>query len=105
MDWDILFLIPMTWASPVLAPVLCSLIMFLFAMIILYRDYRGKSLFMSFLDILCFILAGIIIIVSFCIPGPHIAQPDYGSYFYWPVFGTGLLLGIGTFIKCLLKKQ
>ncbi|MHC4753080.1 MAG: hypothetical protein ACYTFW_24855, partial [Planctomycetota bacterium] len=37
MDWDILFLIPVTWASPVLYPVLISITLLIFAGIILYR--------------------------------------------------------------------
>jgi hypothetical protein len=35
--WDILFLIPVTWVSPVLAPVLCSLCMIAMA---LFFDFR-----------------------------------------------------------------
>jgi len=105
MDWDILFLIPMTWASPVLAPVLCSLLMLLFAIVILYRDFKGKYICVSFLEWLAFISAGVIIIVSFCIPGPHTAQDDYFKYFSWPLFGAGFLLAIGTFIKSLVNKE
>jgi len=35
MDWDVLFLIPVTWVSPVLAPVLVSLTMIALAILIL----------------------------------------------------------------------
>ncbi len=41
LTWDVLFLIPTTWTGPVLTPVLISLTMILFAMVILYRDERG----------------------------------------------------------------
>ncbi|MHC4582831.1 MAG: hypothetical protein ACYS14_15365, partial [Planctomycetota bacterium] len=41
MDWDILFLIPVTWASPVLYPVLISVALLAFAVVILYRDSCG----------------------------------------------------------------
>lgn len=34
LTWDILFLIPITWVGPVLAPVLCSLLMIVFAVIL-----------------------------------------------------------------------
>lgn len=34
LTWDILFLIPITWIGPVLAPVLCSLLMIVFAVIL-----------------------------------------------------------------------
>ncbi len=105
MDWDILFLIPMTWASPVLAPVLCSIVMLLFAIVILYRDNKGKSIYTTYFDWLAFFLAGLIIIVSFCIPGPHTAQEDYYKYFYWPLFGFGFLLFISIFIKCLINRK
>jgi hypothetical protein len=103
MDWDILFLIPTVWASPVLAPVLCSIVMLLFAMVILYYDSYGKSFKITYFDGFIYLLAGLIIIISFCIPGPHTAQDDYSSYFNWYLFAAGLLAAIGTFIKQLLK--
>jgi hypothetical protein len=103
LDWDILFLIPTAWASPVLAPVLCSIVMLLFAMVILYYDSYGKSFKVTYFEYLIFSLAGLIIIISFCIPGPYTAQEDYNSYFNWYLFAAGLLLAIGIFIKCLFK--
>lgn len=105
MDWDILFLIPMAWAGPVIAPVLVSIILLIFAIIILYRDSRGRPIRAGFIDWLGFIAAGIIIVVSFCIPGPHIAEPDYQSYFYWSIFATGNIIAVALFAKCLLKSK
>lgn len=105
MDWDILFLIPVTWASPVLAPVLSSITFLVFAMMIFYRDHYGRPIKASRIDWIGFIAAAVIIVVSFCIPGPHIAEPDYQSYFYWPVFAAGLIGAIVLFIKCLLKSK
>lgn len=105
MDWDILFLIPIAWAGPVVAPVLVSIVMLVFAMIILYRDCRGSPIRASRIDWIGFTTAAVIIVVSFCIPGPHIAEPDYQSYFYWPVFAAGLTGAIALFVKCLLKSK
>jgi len=42
--WDVLFLIPVPWIGPVLAPVICSLTMILFAAIIFYFQFTGRSL-------------------------------------------------------------
>lgn len=39
--WDILFLIPVTWTSPVLAPVLVSLAMILLAMVLVHYTDKG----------------------------------------------------------------
>lgn len=105
MDWDILFLIPVTWAGPVLAPVLVSIILLIFAVIILYRDCCGRPVRANWIEWLGFIAAGVIIVVSFCIPGPHIAEPDFYSYFYWSVFAAGLLGAIALFVKCLSKPK
>jgi hypothetical protein len=35
LEWDILFLIPITWLGPVLAPVICSITMIVLSMVIL----------------------------------------------------------------------
>ncbi len=105
MDWDILFLIPTTWASAILYPVLISITLLVFAAVILYRDAHGESIKVTRFDWLTFIIAGIIVVVSFCTTGPHVTQPDFESYFYWPLFAVGLLLAVGMFIKCLLKSK
>ncbi|MCP4258840.1 MAG: hypothetical protein GY774_15255 [Planctomycetes bacterium] len=105
MDWDILFLIPRTWASAVLYPVLISITMLVFAAVILYRDAHGRTFKVTLADWLAFIIAGIVVVVSFCTPGPHVTQPDFKSHFYWPLFAAGLLLAVGMFIKCLLKSK
>jgi hypothetical protein len=105
MDWDILFLIPLPWASPVLAPIIVSLVMLIFAVIILYCDYHGKLIKISPAERLSLCLAGIIIVVSFCIAGHYITQAEYASHFSWLLFLAGLVLAITIFAKRLLKKN
>lgn len=105
MDWDILFLIPLVWAGPVVAPVLVSIILLVFAVIILYRDCRGRPIRAGWIEWLGFIAAAVIVVVSFCIPGPHIAEPDYQSHFYWPIFALGNIIAIALFARCLLKSK
>lgn len=103
MEWDILFLIPVAWASPVLYPVIVSIAMLAFAIVILYENSQGRSIKVNLLEWTLFFIAGLIIIVSFCIPGPHISQDDYASYFYWPIFAAGLIPATVTFTRCYLK--
>jgi hypothetical protein len=103
MDWDILFLIPMPWAGPVLAPVLVSFVMLIFAAVILYRDCRARPVKATLYDWLVFFIAAVIVIISFCIPGPHTAQEDYASYFYWSLFAAGLLPAVLVFVRCLVR--
>ena len=103
MDWDILFLIPVSWAGPVLAPILVSLVMFFFAVSILYCDSCTKQLKVTLYDWIAFFVAGFILVVSFCIPGLHTAEDSYITYFYWPLFSAGLLLAVLVFTKCLVR--
>lgn len=50
LDWDILFLIPITWVGPVLAPVLCSLVMLWMTALILRHESRGDLLPFNWLE-------------------------------------------------------
>lgn len=105
VDWDILFLIPITWAGPLLAPVLISLTLLLFAVIILYRDSCASGLKVTLMDWLGFSLAGLVVVVSFCIAGRHIRKRDFKSHFYWPVFALGYISAAILFLRCLLKSN
>lgn len=103
MDWDILFLIPVTWASPVLYPVLISIVLLVWAVIIIYRDSCSRPLRPTLPDWIAFVVSGLIIIISFCIVGGRITEQDFESYFYRSLFAVGLILGIATFLKCCLN--
>ena len=105
MDWDILFLIPTIWASAVLCPIIISAIMLAFAVIILYRDAVGRPIKVTPFDWLIFLAASVIVVVSFCTPGRHIASPNYKAHFYWPIFALGAASAIAAFTKCLLKPE
>ncbi len=43
LTWDLLFLIPLPWLGPVLAPVICSVTMMIMAVIIIGRQERGYT--------------------------------------------------------------
>jgi hypothetical protein len=105
MDWDILFLIPCTWASPVLYPVLISITLIVFAVAMLYLSSCGRPVKATLSDWLAFSTAGFIVVLSFCIAGLHSTAQDYASYFYRPLFAVGYLLSIAIFLKCLLKSK
>lgn len=105
MDWDILFLMPTVWAAPVLAPLLVSVTMLLFAAIILYRASTTGPIVVKRLDWLGFFLAALVIVVSFCIAGRYISSLDFRSHFYWPLFALGNLSAVALFVKCLLKAR
>jgi hypothetical protein len=101
MDWDILFLIPRIWASPILYPILVSAAMFAFAVAILYRCAQGRPLPVTRADWLGWSASLLVIVVSFCLGGTHITEPNYAEYFHWPVFGVGFAVGVAICVKSL----
>jgi hypothetical protein len=105
MDWDILFLIPVAWAGPVLAPVLVSVVMLLIGGMILYRDASGKAIKMTAWDMAGLAIASLIIITSFCIAGRFMQSADYASHFSWVMFGAGLTGATVISGRCVYKKE
>lgn len=105
MDWDILFLIPVTWASPVLYPVLISILLLAFAVVILYRSSCARPVKATLPDWFGFFISGLIMIVSFCIAGVHATEQEFASHFYRSLFAAGYLLCAATFVKCSLKSK
>jgi hypothetical protein len=103
LDWDVLFLIPVVWASPVLYPVLVSALMFAFAVAILYGCAHGQFLTVTRFDWLGWLVSTGIVVVSFCLGGRHIARTDYAQYFPPWLFVVGFALGIGVCAKVLLR--
>jgi hypothetical protein len=103
MDWDVLFLIPVTWASPVLAPVLVSITMLAFAGVILYLDSVKRLVRLSKFEQLGLFTACLIVVISFCIAGLHITKPGFASHFSWIAFLAGLISAILLFIRCVLR--
>jgi len=95
LDWDILFLIPLTWAGPVLAPLITSLTMLLVAALFL----TSKTVKLTFLPVAGLVILIAMIVVLYCLAGLRITEPDYNSYFSWPVFITLHLMVIVMLLR------
>lgn len=65
MTYDILFLIPVTWVGPVITPVLVSLTMIGFAILILIFDNRGIKTIINKWEWTLLISGSLILIVAF----------------------------------------
>jgi hypothetical protein len=65
LTWDILFLIPVIWTGPVLAPVLVSLTMIVLSFIILYFEQKNEQFVIHRPVIFLVILGSVLIFISF----------------------------------------
>jgi hypothetical protein len=104
--WDVLFLIPVPWVGPVLAPVTVALTMIGMALVLLYLEQRGAVLPAGKTVWLAQIVASLIVIVSFTmdvvprLPDNGILLTQWTPAFYrWWMLLVGQALAIGTFIS------
>jgi hypothetical protein len=65
MTWDILFLIPTTWVGPVIAPLLISVIMIVFAIIISRSTSRSVQIRIKPLEWMFLISGSFVLIIGF----------------------------------------
>jgi len=65
LTWDILFLIPVVWAGPVLAPVICSVTMVAIAGCVMYFYQKGYPVKIHLVEWIVLSLGVFIIITSF----------------------------------------
>jgi hypothetical protein len=63
--WDILFLIPITWLGPVIAPVISSVSMIILSLVLLYFHEKTADFRLSRIEILLIISGAVIIFISF----------------------------------------
>jgi hypothetical protein len=112
--WDILFLIPITWTGPVLAPVICSVVMILMAFLFEHFRQNKKTEVLKLNELLLMIAGSAVIYFTFTYDiGTMILKGNYlGSFFtlaendeflnelstyvpdkfLWEIFVAGLLM-------------
>ncbi len=99
LDWDVLFLLPLPWWGPVLAPMLISLLLITGGTLLVYVNQGGYALYPKpAANLLC--LVGVVIgLYAFmtdaiqALPGGEVAARNVLPVsFNWPLFGAALVL-------------
>jgi hypothetical protein len=103
MTWDLLFLIPVPWVGPVIAPVLVSTAMITAAYIIIRKEDRGETLHFPRWAWWLEIFAGLIIILSFIRDAGNVTAGGLPRPFRWDLFLVGLIGGSGLFAVMLRR--
>ena len=98
MDWDLLFLIPLPWTAPVLAPVLVSLVLIGAAIAVLREPKDQDFSFLRPIDWLVEIVAGLLIIGSFLWNTPAVMAQEVPRDYPWWMFAVGWLGGFGWMV-------
>lgn len=100
LEWDALFLVPVNWYGPVLAPVLISVYFIIVSIIIVLREATGKKLHITKPAILLQLLTFVVWYYSFTKDSSLISEFGYESATYsWLLFVLGIIFcSVGIFI-------
>lgn len=121
MTMDILFLLPVTWIGPVITPLILTVLMIIFALLMLYFSSCDEQVTLKPHELLILILGALTVIVSFTadytnfilnhyslgqiwsLPTKSLFKLSveyYPDNFYWPIYWVGVIIiltGIGLF--------
>jgi hypothetical protein len=101
--WDILFLVPVPWAGPVLAPVLVSMAMVALGSWHLRSEASGPGVRIGAIEWVGIVGGAVVIVVSFAMDFRHVMSGGMPHPFHWPVFGLGMTLGVGSYVRAALS--
>ncbi len=105
LDWDLLFIVPVPWVGPVIAPCIISLVLILSGITILYYESMGKPLQADRLEWIGLVAGGVVVIGSFCLDYANIMDGGFPNPFKWSIFLVGLALGIATFLRIIIRNS
>ena len=95
--WDILFLLPVPWVGPVIAPLLVALSMITAGGIILWRESRRRPIRFRWWHWTSIIGGGLIVIAAFGWDYRNAMAGGWPNPFHWPLFIAGEAIGLTGF--------
>jgi hypothetical protein len=92
--WDVLFLIPVPWTGPVLAPVLVSGALVAGSLLMLRLKAQGVKLGFSKSVWMLAVTGGLLVVGSFVLDSASVLRSAFPPPFHWGVFAIGVGLGM-----------
>ena len=103
LTWDVLFLIPVPWIAPVLAPVLVSAALVAASLVMLRLKAQGVRLGFSTSLWTLAVIGGLLVLGSFMIDFASVLRQMMPPPFHWGVFAMGLGLAMTALVIGVLR--
>jgi hypothetical protein len=100
LTWDILFLIPVPWAAPVLAQSIVSITIIGAGLVALARPMRLLPVHWA-----AMMLGGALILMSFMWDDRNLMAGGFPHPFAWWLFGAGELVGVAAFLHAFNRAR
>lgn len=104
LTWDVLFLIPVPWIGPVLAPVLVSIGLVAGGLLLLRRAVRGEPYDLPAPLRMLLIGGAALVLGSFVLDFQVAVRGLDPPAFRWGLFGAGMSLGVAALVLALRRK-
>ena len=92
--FDLLFLLPVPWVAPVLAPMIVSIALVFFGLMTAWRLRRTQELHLKLRHFGALVGGGLVVISSFTYNAGQILDGAIPRSFAWPIFVAGMALAI-----------
>jgi hypothetical protein len=103
LTWDVLFLIPVPWAGPVIAPVLVSAVMIAAGIWQLRRAATANPVRLGGWHWSSLVIGAAVIILSFTADASNILAGGLPRPFHWGIFGEGMGIGVLGFVTAAVN--
>ncbi|MFC1833893.1 hypothetical protein ACFL2Q_04055 [Thermodesulfobacteriota bacterium] len=105
MTWDLLFLIPVPWIGPVIAPLIISVVMIASGLVVLHYESKDRPLSTNWRDWTAIVGGGLIVITAFCWDYVNVMAGGFPNPFNWPLFLVGLGLSTAAFMLVIKRNR
>jgi hypothetical protein len=105
LTWDVLFLIPVPWTGPVVAPVIVSVLLVVGGLLLWRKGARGEPVRVPMpLGILA-LTGALLVLGSFMLDFPLVLRQAEPPPFRWGLFGAGVSLGLVALVLAVRKRS
>jgi hypothetical protein len=105
LTWDILFLIPVPWTGPVIAPVITSSSMIGSGLLLLRREYNNRPVHITALQGSGIVVGGMLVVAAFMWDFRNTASGGNPNPFNWILFVAGETIGLLSFCSSLQDRR
>jgi len=103
LTWDVLFLIPVIWTGPVLAPVLVSIAMIGASLLYYLRGEEAERVHISKPEWVLVVASAVTIFISFALNHSLVFEGGIPQRFHWEIFLPGL--GVGLVVLARIARR
>ncbi len=104
-DWDILFLIPLPWISPVIAPVSVSLLMIVFSILIASSIQKGRDFKPALISGILALSGIVLILYSFMHDINATLHQQIPKPYRYELLVIGEILFVAAFLSAYVKRR